>query len=91
MSRKLSNILIRGLTEEDNKTIHSIMNDTDCFQASKALMRCAYSYLRMSSIIKKQAARIQNLELENHRLRSNSALIVEAVKKLDAVISKKDN
>lgn len=91
MERKLSNILIRDLTDQDNETIRAIMNDTGCFQASKALMRCAYSYLRMSAITKNQAARIRNLEFENHRLRSNAALIVEAFKKLDVLISKKEN
>lgn len=91
MSRTLRNILIRELTEEDNKTIRTIMNDTGCFQASKALMRCAYSYLRMSAITKNQAARIRDLELENHRLRSLSTQIVESFKKLDVVLSKTDN
>lgn len=91
MERKLSNILIRDLTDEDNETIRAIMNDTCCYQASKALMRCAYSYLRMSAITKNQAARIRDLEFENHRLRSNAALIVEAFKKLDVLISKKEN
>lgn len=91
MGKTIKNILIRDLTEEDNKTIRSIMNDTGCYQASKALMRCAYSYLRMSTITKNQATHIRDLELENHRLRSNSTLIVEAVKKLDIVLSKTQN
>lgn len=91
MVRRLSNILIRDLTDQDNETIRQIMTDTGCFQASKALMRCAYAYLRLSEIMKHQAARIRDLEAENHRLRSNSTLIVEAVKKLDAVLSKKEN
>lgn len=88
MARKLSNVLIRDLTDQDNETIRAIMNDTGCFQASKALMQCAYSYLRMSAITKHQATRIRDLELENHRLRSNATLIVESMKKLDLVLSK---
>ena len=88
MSRKISNVLIRDLTDQDNQTIRAIMNDTGCFQASKALMQCAYSYLRMSAITKNQAARIRDLELENHRLRSNATLACEAMKKLDLVLSK---
>lgn len=91
MARKHKNILIRDLTDQDNETLQAIMTDTGCFQASKALMRCAYSYLRMSEITKRQTTRIQDLELENHRLRGNSTLIVEAVKKLDLVLSKKDS
>ncbi len=91
MSKTIKNILIRDLTEEDNKTIRLIMNDTGCYQASKALMRCAYSYLRMSAITKHQAARIRDLELENHRLRSLSTQIVESFRKLDVVLSKNDN
>lgn len=45
MGRKLKNILIRDLTDQDNETLWAIMADTGCYQASKALMRCAYSYL----------------------------------------------
>lgn len=89
MSRRIKNVVIRGLTDEDNKTIRAIMDDTGCYQASKALMRCAYSYLRMLDVVKKQSTRIQDLELENHRLRSNALLIVEAVKKLGLELSKR--
>lgn len=81
MCRKISNILIRDLTDEDNDAIRAIMNETGCFQASKALMRCAYAYLRMLAITKNQAARIRELQLENHRLRSNATLLAEVVKK----------
>ena len=89
MPRPLKNILIRGLTEEDNRAIREIKRETGCFQASKAIMRMAHSYLRMVTVAKRQAERIQELELENHRLRSNAALIVESVKKLDVVLSKR--
>lgn len=89
MSRRIKNVVIRGLTDEDNKTIRAIMDDTGCYQASKALMRCAYSYLRMLDVVKKQSTRIQDLELENHRLRSNALLIVEAMKKLGLELSKR--
>lgn len=88
MGKTIKNILIRDLTDEDNKTIRAIMDDTGCYQASKALMRCAYSYLRMSAITKNQAARIRDLQLENHHLRSNAALLAEVVKKNDLVLSK---
>ncbi|WP_449039262.1 hypothetical protein [Parabacteroides goldsteinii] len=88
MGRKLKNILIRDLTDQDNETLRAIMADTGCYQASKALMRCAYSYLRMSEITKHQAIRIRDLELENHRLRSNAVLLAEVVKKNDLVLSK---
>lgn len=89
MPRTLKNILIRGRTEEDNRVIREIKRETGCFQASKAIMRMAHSYLRMATVAKRQAERIQELELENHRLRSNAALIVESVKKLDVVLSKR--
>lgn len=88
MGRKIKNILIRDLTDEDNDTIRAIMDDTGCYQASKALMRCAYSYLRMLAITKSQATRIRDLQLENHRLRSNADLLGEVVKKNDLVLSK---
>lgn len=88
MARKHKNILIRGLTDQDNDTLQAIMTDTGCFQASKALMRCAYSYLRMSEITKRQGDRIKELEAENYVLRRNATLIVEYSKKLDLVLSK---
>ena len=89
MSGIISNILIRDLTDEDNRVIREIKRETGCFQASKAIMRMAHSYLRMVTVAKRQAERIRELELENHRLRSNAALIVESVKKLDVVLSKR--
>lgn len=89
MSGRISNILIRDLTDEDNRVIREIKRETGCFQASKAIMRMAHSYLRMVTVAKRQAERIRELELENHRLRSNAALIVESVKKLDVVLSKR--
>lgn len=88
MGRKLKNILIRDLTDQDNDTLRAIMVDTGCYQASKALMRCAYSYLRMSEITKHQANRIKELEAENYILRRNATQIVEYSKKLDLVLSK---
>lgn len=89
MPRALKNILVRGLTEEDNRVIREIMRETGCFQASKAIMRMAHSYLRMATMTKRQSERVQELEAENHRLRTNAALIVESVKKLDIVLSKR--
>lgn len=89
MPRTLKNILIRDLTEEDNRVIREIMRETGCFQASKAVMRMAHSYLRMAAITGRQAERIRELEAENHVLRRNATLIVEATGKLDMVLSKR--
>lgn len=88
MSRTIKNVLIRDLTEEDNKTISILMKETGCFQASKAIMKTAYSFIRMSVIAKHQAARIKELEAENYLLRRNATLIVESAKKLDLLLSK---
>lgn len=88
MSRQISNILIRDLTAEDNETIRTVMQETGCFQASKAVMKAAYSFIRMSSLVKQQAARIKELEADNHVLRRNAAIIVDASRKLDVVLSK---
>lgn len=88
MPRTLKNILIRDLTDEDNRVIREIMRETGCFQASKAVMRMAHSYLRMAGITKRQAERIRELEAENHALRRNATLIVEATRKLGLVLSK---
>lgn len=88
MSRQISNILIRDLTTEDNETIRTVMQETGCFQASKAVMKAAYSFVRTSALLKQQAARIKELEAENHILRRNTTIIVEAARKLDVVLSK---
>lgn len=88
MSREIKNILIRDLTDQDNETLRTIMKETGCFQASKAIMRAAYSFLRMSAITKQQGDRIRELEAENHVLRRNATQIVEYSKKLDLVLSK---
>lgn len=84
--KEIKNVLIRDLTDEDNDTIRAIMNDTGCFLASKALMRCVYSFLRMSATTKSLIASIQDLQQENHCLRSNAALLAEVVKKRLGVI-----
>lgn len=88
MNRMVKTIIIRKLTEEDNKTVSILMRETGCYQASKAVMKAAYSFVRMSGLVKQQAARIKELEAENYVLRRNSAIIVEAAKKLDIVLSK---
>ncbi|WP_298547111.1 hypothetical protein [uncultured Parabacteroides sp.] len=67
--KEIKNVLIRDLTDEDNDTIRAIMNDTGCFLASKALMRCVYSFLRMSATTKSLTALIQDLQQENHCLK----------------------
>lgn len=88
MSRQISNILIRDLTTEDNEAIWTVMQETGCFQASKAVMKAAYSFVRMSGLVKQQAARIKELETENYVLCRNTVIIVEASRKLDVVLSK---
>lgn len=88
MNRMVKTIIIRKLTEEDNKTVSILMRETGCYQASKAVMKAAYSFVRMSGLVKQQATRIKELEAENYVLRRNSAIIVEAAKKLDIVLSK---
>lgn len=88
MGRTLKNILIRDLTAEDNETIRTVMQETGCFQASKAVMKAAYSFVRMSALTRGQASRIKELEAENHIFRRNAAIIVEASRKLDVLLSK---
>lgn len=88
MNRQISNILIRDLTAEDNDAIRAVMQETGCNRASKAAMKAIYSFPRMSTLVKKQTNRIKELETENHVLRQNSAVIVEASRKLDSVLSK---
>lgn len=89
MTKQIKNVLIRGLTAEDNQTIRAVMQETGCYQASKALLRTAYAYLRLVALSRQQMARIKQLEAENRTLRQSTAAIVEAVRKVGNVLSKK--
>lgn len=87
MSRTLRNVLIRDLTAEDNQTIREVMRETGCYQASKALLRTAYAYLRLVALSRQQAARIKALEAENRTLRLSTAKIAEALRSMEGVLS----
>ena len=82
-NKPIKNVLIRSLTAEDNQTIRAVMQETGCYQASKALLRTAYAYLRLVALSHRQTARIKQLEAENRTLRESTAAIVDAVKKVE--------
>lgn len=86
MTKQIKNVLIRSLTAEDNQTIRAVMQETGCHQASKALLRTAYAYLRLVDLSHRQTARIKQLESENRVLRQSSAAIVEAVKTVERIL-----
>ena len=88
MTKKISNILIRGLSDSDREALSDLMNETRLFQASKAVMQAVYAFKRNTAIIKKQAERIRDLEYQNHILRNNSEQIVKSVGKIKEVLSK---
>lgn len=88
MSRKINNILIRGLSDKDREAINTVMNETRMFQASKAVMQAVYAFQRNMQVIKRQAERISDLECQNNILRSSSAQIVKSVGKINEVLSK---
>ena len=71
MTKYIKNVLIRNLTAEDNQTIRAVMQETGCYQASKALLRTAYAYLRLVALSRQQLARIKQLEAENRTLRQS--------------------
>lgn len=71
MTKSIKNVLIRNLTAEDNQTIRAVMQETGCYQASKALLRTAYAYLRLVALSRQQLARIKQLEAENRTLRQS--------------------
>lgn len=86
MSKGPENILIRGLSDQDREMLEQVMQETGCRQASKAVLKAAYSFVRSAALIKRQGEWIKDLEAENHVLRRNATLIVECSKKLDSVI-----
>ena len=90
MTKQIKNVLIRDLTAEDNQTIQAVMRETGCYQASKALLRTAYAYLRLVAMSHRQTVRIKQLEAENRVLRQSTAAIVEAVRKIEKVLTEKN-
>lgn len=90
MTKQIKNVLIRDLTAEDNQTIQAVMRETGCYQASKALLRTAYAYLRLVAMSHRQTVRIKQLEAENRVLCQSTAAIVEAVRKIEKVLSEKN-
>jgi len=89
-NKPIKNVLIRSLTAEDNQTIQAVMQETGCYQASKALLRTAYAYLRLVALSHRQTARIKQLEAENRVLRQSTAAIVEAVRKVEILMTNND-
>lgn len=87
MTKQIKNVLIRDLTTEDNQAIREVMRETGCYQASKALLRTAYAYLRLVALSRRQAAHIKALETENRTLRLSAAKITEALRSLEGVLS----
>ena len=82
------NILIRNLSDQDREMLNQVMQETGFRQASKAVLKGAYSFVRSAALIKRQGDRIRELEAENYILRRNATQIVEYSKKLDLVLSK---
>lgn len=82
------NILIRNLSDQDREMLNQVMQETGCRQASKAVLKAAYSFVRSAALIERQGDRIRELEAENYILRRNVTQIVEYSKKLDLVLSK---
>ena len=89
--RKRKNVIIRDLTDEDREAIDIVIADTGYRQASKAIMRAIHFFARASLTIRNQAFRIKKLEAENHVLKHNARLIVEANKKLESLLISKDD
>ena len=79
-------VLIRNLTEEDNKMLQEIKRDTGCQQASKALLQTGYAYLRLMIVNRSQREKITVLETENRKLRQSADAILKAVGNIESVI-----
>lgn len=79
-------VLIRNLTEEDNKMLQEIKRDTGCQQASKALLQTGYAYLRLMIVNRSQREKIIVLETENRKLRQSADAILKAVGNIESVI-----
>lgn len=84
--RQIKNVLIRNLTNEDRQVITAILSETGCRQASKALLKAAYSFLRILGIVKRQEEKIQALEKENKSLRASFELMAEANREIGRIL-----
>lgn len=84
--RKIKNILIRGLTDEDRQMISVLMAETKCRQASKALLKTAHSFTRILGIVKRQEDQIKALEKENRILGNYARQMMEANRKIEQVL-----
>lgn len=84
--RKIKNILIRNLTNEDRRVIATLMQETGCRQASKALMKAAHSFFRILSIVKRQEEKIKSLEKENEELKGAFESMRNAHKEIGRIL-----
>lgn len=88
--KKISNILIRQLSDEDREALGELMREVKVGQASKAVMYAVHAFRRNLKVIRRLAERVRELECENRILRGNSEKIVKAVGDIDKVLSKTD-
>lgn len=79
-------VLIRNLTEEDNRMLQRIKQETGYQQASKALLQTGHAYLRLLTLNGLQKTKIAALEEENRKLRQSSTAILKAVRDIESVI-----
>lgn len=84
--RKIKNVLIRNLTNEDRRVITALMAETECRQASKALIKTAYSFFRILGVVKRQQEKIQALEEENKLLRASFDLMTDAHRAIGRIL-----
>lgn len=91
IKRRIKNVLIRDLTDEDREVIAMLMQETGCRQASKALIKAAHAYTRCLAIIKRQAAMLNELERENKAFRRNAQAIVGAAEEITNLLLSKES
>ena len=80
--RKIRNIIIRNLTDEQREHVLSAMRDTGHATASQALMAVCEGYSRMALLCRSSLEEIVRLKGENARLRAGMAGVMEALDRL---------
>lgn len=86
--KNIKNILIRDLTDQDRAMINRVMQETGCFQASKAVMKAGYAFERNQNMIKIQSDKIKSLEAELFLYRKNAKIVSECLRKMENMLSK---
>ena len=86
--KKLRNVIIRNLTDEQREDLLLVMQETDNRNASQALLDACRGYARMVRIYRRERQEVEKLRKENTRLRKGLEEIVSIQDRLSRSLEK---